>query len=152
MPRYARVVVRHYPHHIVHKGNGGQAVFLDKSDYNKYLELLEKYSKKWHCGIQAYCLMPNHVHILVIPPDETSLAKTMHSIAFLYTQYFESTARKVTSGETASTLALWTPTHTTGLPRSMLSRTLSGRGLFLRRRCIHIPVLGHMHEVSPIPC
>jgi len=88
MPRYARVVVRHYPHHIVHKGNGGQAVFLDKSDYGKYLELLKKYSEKWRCGIQAYCLMPNHVHALVVPPDETSLARMMHSIAFLYTQYF----------------------------------------------------------------
>jgi putative transposase len=88
MPRYIRIVVPEFPHHLVHKGNCAQAVFLDKADYERYLALLQTYSEKFKCGIQAYCLMPNHVHMLAVPADVKSLAETMQAAAYVYSRYF----------------------------------------------------------------
>jgi len=77
-----------YPHHVVQRGNNREKVFLDKEDYKKYLCYLEKYSTKKKAVILAYCLMSNHVHLLVRPSEENSLSKMMQGIALCYTQYF----------------------------------------------------------------
>ena len=65
MPRIARIVGAGYLHHIVQRGNNREKVFLDQDDYQTYLSLLAKYSEKKIAPILAYCLMPNHVHLLV---------------------------------------------------------------------------------------
>jgi putative transposase len=88
MPRRARIVGPGYPHHIIQRGNNREKVFLDKEDYEKYLSLLETYSEKKETSILAYCLMPNHVHLLVRPSEDDGLAKMMQGITLCYTQYF----------------------------------------------------------------
>ena len=88
MPRIARIVGAGYPHHIVQRGNNRENVFLDRTDYEKYLSLLAKYSKEREAGILAYCLMPNHVHLLVTPSHEETLAKMMQGVTLCYTQHF----------------------------------------------------------------
>lgn len=88
MPRIARIVGIGYPHHIVQRGNNKEKVFLDREDYKKYLSLLEKYSVKKEVVILAYCLMPNHVHLLAKPLGEECLSKMMQGITLCYTQYF----------------------------------------------------------------
>ena len=88
MPRIARVVAAGYPHHVVQRGNNRVQVFSCKEDRNKYLSLLIKYSIKWDCKILAYCLMSNHVHLLIRPWENISLAKMMQGISLCYTQYF----------------------------------------------------------------
>ncbi len=87
MPRVGRIVVEGYPHHVVQRGNNRESVFFDEKDRREYLNLLQKYTQKWGCPVLAYCLMPNHVHLLVIPERENSLSKTMQGIALCYTQY-----------------------------------------------------------------
>lgn len=88
MPRIARIVGAGYPHHIVQRGNNREIVFLDRTDYEKYLFLLAKYSEEKQAGILAYCLMPNHVHLLVTPLQEETLAKLMQGVTLCYTQHF----------------------------------------------------------------
>lgn len=88
MPRIARVVAVGFPHHITQRGNYRQTVFEDEEDYVLYLQLLEKYCKKYSLKIWAYCLMSNHVHIIGVPMDENSLAKTFNAVTMKYAQYF----------------------------------------------------------------
>jgi putative transposase len=88
MPRIARIVGTAYPHHVVQRGNNRENVFLNRTDYEKYLFFLAKYSEEKEAAILAYCLMPNHVHLLVTPSKEDSLAKMMRGLSLCYTQYF----------------------------------------------------------------
>jgi putative transposase len=88
MPRIARIVGAGYPHHIIERGNNREKVFRDSTDYDKYLFFLSKYSGEKNVIILAYCLMPNHVHLLVKPSDDEGLAKMMQAITLCYSKYF----------------------------------------------------------------
>ncbi|WP_321533277.1 transposase [uncultured Desulfuromonas sp.] len=70
-----RIVVPEYPHHVTQRGNTRATVFFDNEDRQQYLKLLAKYSKAFSLQIWAYCLMDNHVHLLVVPEKEDSLAR-----------------------------------------------------------------------------
>ncbi|MEF9425950.1 MAG: transposase [Candidatus Mariimomonas ferrooxydans] len=87
MPRIARMIAVDYPHHVVQAGNNRNKVFFDEKDMLVYLGLLKKYTEKWVCPVLAYCLMPDHVHLLVKPREDSSLSKTMQGITLCYTQY-----------------------------------------------------------------
>ncbi|MDA8169750.1 MAG: transposase [Nitrospiraceae bacterium] len=91
MPRIARAVAIGYPHHIVQRGNNRQSVFFEEADRDVYFSLLKKYSDKWRSSILAYCLMTNHVHLLVTPKADESLFKMMQGITLCYTQYVNRT-------------------------------------------------------------
>jgi putative transposase len=73
MPRQARLVVPGQPHHVVQRGARAQTVFFDADDYSAYLEHLGARSRDTGCAVWGYCLMPNHVHLIVVPPAEDSL-------------------------------------------------------------------------------
>ncbi len=88
MLRSARIVGPGFPHHIIQRGNNRDRVFLKKENYEKCISLLETYSEKKETSILAYCLMPNHVHLLVKPSENDGLAKMMQGITLCYTQYF----------------------------------------------------------------
>ncbi len=87
MPRTARIVYCNYPHHIVQRGNNHQRVFFDDSDRVFYLALLKKYAVECSCKIKAYCLMENHVHVILVPQHNDSLAKMMQKVSLVFTQY-----------------------------------------------------------------
>ena len=88
MPRIARLVVTGIPHHITQRGNYRQVVFSGKEDYRRYIEWLKEYHSKYSLSILAFCLMPNHIHVIVIPHKEDSLAKTFNTCHMRYSQYF----------------------------------------------------------------
>lgn len=73
MARIARVVIPGIPHHITQRGNRRQPVFFSDDDYLAYLDLLTQWSRKADMTVWAYCLMPNHVHIIAVPQRENSL-------------------------------------------------------------------------------
>lgn len=75
MARIARVVVPGYPHHITQRGCRQQQTFFTDSDYQYYLELLKRATTLASVSVWAYCLMPNHVHLIVVPETEQSLSK-----------------------------------------------------------------------------
>lgn len=77
MPRMARLVVPGYPHHLTQRGNRGQQTFFDEKDYQAYVRLLGALKAKVGVEIWAYCLMPNHVHLIAVPRHEWSLAKLL---------------------------------------------------------------------------
>lgn len=88
MPRTARLVIPNYPHHIIHRGHNRQPVFMSDDDYLYYLDNLNEWKSKLQCQLYAYCLMTNHVHLILDPGDnEENLAKLMKRIAGRQTRY-----------------------------------------------------------------
>jgi REP-associated tyrosine transposase len=87
MPRVARVYAEGFPYHVTQRGNNKAAVFFDDDDRAFYLKIIRRYSLKWDLEIWAYCLMSNHVHLLVFPKDKNSLSKGIGCTNLLYTQY-----------------------------------------------------------------
>jgi len=76
MPRRARVIVPGLPHHITQRGNNRQQVFYSPDDHRLYLTLLIRYARRYGTHIAGYCLMTNHVHLVVVPQHDNSLART----------------------------------------------------------------------------
>ena len=87
MARTARIVLPGVPHHITQRGNQKQQVFFDDHDRAVYLALLRENATEHGIRIVAYCLMPNHVHIVGIPAREESLAKGIGRTHFRYTEH-----------------------------------------------------------------
>lgn len=75
------------------RGNQRQKTFTSGSDYQAYTERLACYRKKYVYTLHAYCLMPNHVHLLV-ESSEQPLAKFMQVLQQSYSQYFNLKHRK----------------------------------------------------------
>ena len=70
MPRTARVVLPAYPHHVVQRGHNRQAVFAASGDYERYLATLAELKGVFGVKVYAWCLMTNHVHLLLEPSTE----------------------------------------------------------------------------------
>ena len=75
MARLARVVAIGFPHHVTHRGNRRADIFLSDDDRRLYLRHLGEYARSAALEVWAYCLMTNHVHLIVVPRREDSLAK-----------------------------------------------------------------------------
>ncbi len=75
MPRFPRLVVPGYPHHVTQRGVRRQQTFFDDADYRAYTKLVAELKAEAGAEIWAYCLMPNHIHMIVIPEEKHSLAK-----------------------------------------------------------------------------
>jgi putative transposase len=75
MPRTARLVVPGYPHHVTQRGSRKQQTFFCDDDYLQYLALLSQHLADAQAEIWAYCLMPNHVHLVVVPEEPESLSR-----------------------------------------------------------------------------
>ena len=88
MPRIARIVAPGLPHHITQRGNRRTDVFLDDDDRESYLGLVRHYGKKYGMEILAYCVMSNHIHLVVVPHESDSLARAMSTAHMCYAQRF----------------------------------------------------------------
>lgn len=73
MARLARVVVADVPHHVTQRGNRRQPVFFGDDDYRLYLGLLAEQARAAGVAVWAWCLMPNHVHLMLTPPTPQAL-------------------------------------------------------------------------------
>ncbi len=88
MPRMARVVATDVPHHITQRGDRSTEIFLDDEDRQTYLGFLKRYREKHGLEILAYCLMSNHIHLVAVPKEANSLARTLAVAHMRYTQHF----------------------------------------------------------------
>lgn len=86
MARMKRVVLPNYPHHITQRGVRSIDIFYSEEDYKIYLQLLKEQSERFGLEVLAYCLMTNHVHLIVVPKDENSLARAIGETHRLYTR------------------------------------------------------------------
>ena len=85
MARIARVVVPGLPHHITQRGNRREPLFFEADDYRFYRRLIATAARRARATVWAYCLMPNHVHLIVTPTDEDGLRATFGEAHRRYT-------------------------------------------------------------------
>ena len=87
MARIARVVAPGFPHHITQRGNRRQHTFFRDEDYQAYLHLMSEWCSR--CGVEvwAYCLMPNHIHLIAVPDSEDGLRLAIGEAHRRYTRF-----------------------------------------------------------------
>ena len=94
MARRPRLFAPGLLYHVIVRGNQRQKTFVTERDYQAYLERVAKYRKAYRVTVHAYCLMPNHVHLLLECSD-VPLSRFMQGLQQSYTQYFNRVHRKV---------------------------------------------------------
>lgn len=77
MPRLARVVVPGVAHHVTQRGNRRQQTFFSDADYRVYRTMVAEACRAANVEVWAYCLMPNHVHLVMVPSDEDGLRRAL---------------------------------------------------------------------------
>jgi REP-associated tyrosine transposase len=77
MARLARIVAPGVPHHVTQRGNRRQVTFFCDEDYSAYIELIADWCARSAVAVWAYCLMPNHVHLIVVPGSEDGLRRAI---------------------------------------------------------------------------
>ncbi|MBB4368137.1 putative transposase [Bradyrhizobium sp. cir1] len=77
MARLARVVIPGHPHHVTQRGNGRARTFFEDGDYALYRDLLAANCKAAGVEVWAWCLMPNHVHLILVPSDPDGLRRAL---------------------------------------------------------------------------
>lgn len=87
MARMARVVVPGYPHHVTQRGNRRQATFFCDDDYHYYINLILRSAEEAGTQIWAYCLMPNHIHLVMVPNEEDGLRTVLGEAHRHYTRH-----------------------------------------------------------------
>ena len=88
MPRIGRVVVPNMPHHVVQRGHNRKAVFVDDADYSYYLDTLRSWTQQLRVKVYAWCLMTNHIHLLLDPGDDIkSIGLLMKRLAGRQTRF-----------------------------------------------------------------
>jgi putative transposase len=88
MARPLRLILPGVAAHIIQRGNNRSACFRQDSDYLTYLAYLRHLSSKYRCDLHAYCLMTNHVHLLLSPSTPAACAMVMRDLGRCYVRYF----------------------------------------------------------------
>lgn len=96
MPRRARIVPPDCPIHVTHRGNWRAPIFVGGGSQRRYLHLLRAETRRFGVEVWAYCLMPNHVHLIVVAHEAHALSKAMHRAHGQYAQWLN--ARQGWSG------------------------------------------------------
>jgi putative transposase len=88
MARLPRVVVVDVPHHVTQRGNARQVILSSDSDRTTYLALLQQYAELHGLSLLGYCLMSNHVHLIVVPHSSEALAQALKHAHGRYAAYW----------------------------------------------------------------
>jgi putative transposase len=86
MARRARVVIPGLPHHVTQRGNRRQQTFFSDADYCAYLRIAAEAFREAGVEVWAYCLMPNHVHLIAVPHGPEALAQAVGATHLRYTR------------------------------------------------------------------
>ena len=93
MARLGRIVAAGFPHHVTQRGNRRQTIFFEPADYALYRDLLAERCRKASVEVWAYCLMPNHVHLVLTPSTPEGLARAIGETHRQYTGFINARAR-----------------------------------------------------------
>ena len=88
MARHRRLILRGVALHVIQRGNNRNACFRGENDYLAYLAHLRQLCAKHACTLHAYCLMTNHVHLLLTPDEESACSLLMRDLGRSYVRYF----------------------------------------------------------------
>lgn len=91
MPRRARLLLPSVPLHLIQRGNNRSACFYAEEDYLFYLDNLKLQAEQHGCAVHAWCLMTNHVHLLVSPSKPESASLMMKGLGQRFVQYINRT-------------------------------------------------------------
>ncbi|MBN3038966.1 MAG: transposase [Candidatus Omnitrophica bacterium] len=91
----ARVLVENACYHLMARGNQKQLTFREEEDYKEYLQILRKYKVRFKFKLYAYCLMPNHIHLIGQIEAVKDLSKFVQGMHLTYTLYFNQKYSKV---------------------------------------------------------
>jgi putative transposase len=94
MARIARIVIPGLPHHVTQRGNRRERIFFEEGDYVLYRDLLAAACRKADVAVWAYCLLPNHVHLILVPSDAAGLARALAETHRRYTGFVNARARQ----------------------------------------------------------
>ena len=94
MPRTARVVAVGVPHHVTQRGNNRQQIFFSDLRRQLYLALLAEHAERNRLQVLGYCLMPNHVHAIVVPETQLSMAQGLGRAHNAYSRFFNQSRRR----------------------------------------------------------
>ncbi|MDD5691701.1 MAG: transposase [Candidatus Omnitrophica bacterium] len=95
MARAARLTLENACYHIMTRGNQKQTTFIENEDFVKYFKLIKHYKRKYGFKLYGYCLMPNHVHLIVTLGRPVKLGKIMQGLNQTYTMWFNKKYNKV---------------------------------------------------------
>jgi len=93
MARLARVIVPGLPHHVTQRGNRREPIFFEDGDQEVYRDLLAEQTRKRGVEVWAWCLMPNHVHLILTPSDEAGLGLAVGEAHRRYTTFVNARGR-----------------------------------------------------------
>ncbi|MCE9522811.1 MAG: transposase [Alphaproteobacteria bacterium] len=93
MARLARIVVPGLAHHVTQRGNRREPIFFEPGDQEVYRDLLAEQALKARIAVWAYCLMPNHVHLVVVPHDVEGLGRAIGETHRRYTNFINARGR-----------------------------------------------------------
>jgi len=94
MPRRPRIHLPGLPQHVLQRGVDRQAIFFSDDDYCFYLECLGEYAARRGIGLHAYCLMTNHIHLLLTAPSVEALAGLMQDVGRRYVLHVNRTRQR----------------------------------------------------------
>ena len=94
MARKPRIELGGGLYHIISRGNNRRKIFRSDSDYLRFLEILEQQKSKLPFYLYAYCLMPNHFHLLIEMRDD-SISRIMQRVLTIYSQFHNRKYKKV---------------------------------------------------------
>jgi putative transposase len=94
MGRYARITQPGLIYHVIKRGNNREVIFAEEEDYQHYLNTLQRYKKKYGFKLFAYCLMTNHVHLLIKIGQEGTISRIVQSITIAHTRYYNYVYRR----------------------------------------------------------
>lgn len=95
MPRKSRKYVRAPFYHIMCQGIKKENIFNSEIDMKKYLSLIKKYKDEFFIDVIAYCIMSNHVHLLLHSRDINYISKFMHKINLIYAMNYNESNKRV---------------------------------------------------------
>src|ERR1700756_4618844 len=93
MTRLARIIVPGAPHHVTQRGNRREAIFFEDGDQEVSRDRMAGQARKYAVDVWAYCLMPNHVHLILTPSDETGLGRAVGETHRRYTNFINARGR-----------------------------------------------------------
>ncbi len=88
MGREPRIEIAGIPYHLIIRGNNRGTIFLDENCFIRYIELLRGYKIRLKYKLYCYCLMPNHIHLILEASEKAPISKIMQCINTCYAHYF----------------------------------------------------------------
>jgi len=98
MPRIPRVDIKDEIYHVINRANARLPIFFNEKDYLLFDSILVEGKTKFDMRILAYCLMPNHFHLVLWPMEDGDLQRFMQWVTLTHTQRWHSQNKTIGTG------------------------------------------------------